>query len=154
MRIIDPSIEQLRAIRANPETRIGGSFIVKLAGQKHPVPLGNLGDGVRRLLRIALSLSQCAGGTLLIDEIDTGLHHTTMAEMWKLISETAIKLDIQVFATTHSQDCVHALASICDDGATTTDRVSIQRIERGRAKAIQFSEEEIRIVAQQRMEIR
>ncbi|HHC24806.1 MAG TPA: ATP-binding protein [Desulfobacterales bacterium] len=42
---------------------------------------------------------------LLIDEIDTGLHFTVMENMWRLITQTAKRLDVQVFATTHNSDC-------------------------------------------------
>ena len=58
---------------------------------------------------MAIALISAKGGVLLIDEIDTGLHYTVMADMWKLIAQTAAELDVQVFATTHSSDCVTAL---------------------------------------------
>jgi hypothetical protein len=154
VRFIDGGIEQIRAVGSAATYRDPGSFIVKLSGHDRPVPLGSLGDGVRRLLALAIGITQCAGGMLFVDEIDTGLHHSVMSAMWGLIQRAAEEFDVQVFATTHSHDCVRALATVCDDNPASTGRVSIQRVERGRAKAIPFSEDEIRIVAEQRLEIR
>lgn len=154
VRLIDDQVKQLRSIGAGVPGGRGSGFIVKLADQDRPVPLGSLGDGVRRMLAIAIVMSQCAGGRLFIDEIDTGLHHTVMSDLWRLILGTAKKLDVQVFATTHSLDCVHSLASICGPEDQIEDSITIQRIERGRPTAVRFSEDQIRIVAEQQFEIR
>ncbi len=53
-------------------------MLVKLAGLDIPVPIGSLGDGIWRLLGISLALVQAKDGILLIDEVDSGLHHSTM----------------------------------------------------------------------------
>lgn len=155
VRLVDPAIRDRRTVgiigaMGESQTR----FIVKRDGTNHRIPLGSLGDGVRRLLGLVIVKTQCEGGMLLVDEIDTGLHHSVMADMWRLIRGTAEKLDIQVFATMHSLDCVHSLAAICHAEAGTPSDVSIERIERDRIKAVPFSEQEMRIVAERRIEIR
>ena len=130
----------------------GGDLIphfVKLAGQR--VPIGSLGDGIWRLLGIALALVRARGGVLLVDEIDTGLHYSVLESMWRLVNETARRLDVQVFATTHSRDCYESLAAI----AQPTGRdVTIQRIERGKPLAVAFSEAEILEAARRGIEVR
>lgn len=129
-------------------------FIVGMAGATEPVPLGSLGDGVHRMLAIALSLVSARGGHLLIDEIDTGLHHTVMQKMWRLVFETAKRLDVTVFATTHSYDCVHALAAIARPDIREGGEVSLVRIERDNPRAIHFTEEEISHLADWQIEAR
>jgi predicted ATP-dependent endonuclease of OLD family len=37
------------------------------------------------MLAMAIAITQCAGGVLLVDEIDTGLHYSVMSQMWSLI---------------------------------------------------------------------
>jgi AAA15 family ATPase/GTPase len=37
-----------------------------------------------------------------------------MSDMWKLIWETAKRLNVQVFATTHNSDCWRSLAEIVE----------------------------------------
>ena len=103
---------------------------------------------------MAISLISAKGGVLLIDEIDTGLHYTVMADMWKLIAQTAAELDVQVFATTHSSDCVTSLAEICHPDVEAGSQVTIQRIESGRESAVPYSEAEIRIAAERHIEVR
>jgi AAA15 family ATPase/GTPase len=110
-----------------------------------------MGDGIWRLLGIALSLVTTRGGVLLIDEIDTGLHYSVLVDMWRLVLETARSLDVQVFATTHSRDCYEALAAVAEPGR---NEISLQRIERGKASAIAFSEAEIRQAAERGLEVR
>jgi len=70
---------------------------------------------MRRLLAVSLSLARGAGGFLLIDGVDHGLHWTVMAEMWKLVVSAATESSIQVFATTHSLEYIIGLASLLRD---------------------------------------
>jgi AAA15 family ATPase/GTPase len=55
-----------------------------------------------------LSLSNARNGFLLVDEIENGLHHTVLADVWRTVFRVARKLNVQVFATTHSWNCIEA----------------------------------------------
>lgn len=79
---------------------------VRLDDSLEPVPIQLLGDGVQRILLIALGLANAEGKFLLIDEIELGLHHSVMEKVWKIIFDYSQEWDIQVFATTHSQDVI------------------------------------------------
>jgi hypothetical protein len=127
---------------------------VKRKGIEQPIPIGSMGDGTWRMLALAIAITQCKGGVLLVDEIDTGLHYTVMADMWRLIFGAAKELDVQVFATTHSFDCIQSLATVCVSDAATSDTVTLQRIEADKPKAIPYSEREIKIAAERNIEVR
>lgn len=73
------------------------------------VPLRHLGEGINRLFGIVLALVSARGGFLLIDEIESGLHYLVQVDMWRIILREAQRLNVQVFATTHSWDCILAL---------------------------------------------
>ncbi len=118
------------------------------------VPIGSYGDGMRRLLALSLSLVQTAGGFLLIDEIDTGLHWTAMEEMWKLVIETALRSSIQVFATSHSFDCISGLASVLRTRPDLSDFVSIQKTERNLKRSVAFDSDDILAAADLSIELR
>jgi len=154
LRFVDGSIEQIRSYGTGSVYGPRGGFIVKRHGEASPFPLGSLGDGAWRMLTLAIVLTQCAGGMLFIDEIDTGLHYTVMSDMWRLIYESAKKFDVQVFASTHSYDCVHSLSSICGIGDGAKEAITIQRIETRKSVSVPFSELEIQIAAEQHIEIR
>ena len=53
---------------------------------------------------------------LLIDEIENGLHHSVYENVWKGIGALARSEDIQVFVTTHSEECVKAAATAAKRG--------------------------------------
>lgn len=152
VRTIEPTIERIASIgtQARRGGRGGrGGLAMMVSG--HRVPVGSMGDGLWRLLGVALAMVQARGGVLLIDEIDTGLHYSVLVDMWRLVLETARSLDVQVFATTHSRDCYEALAAVAEPGRT---EISLQRIERGRVEAIAFTELEIRQAAERGLEVR
>ena len=153
LRIVEPRIRRIVALGSAPmrsEHGARGGIVAKLDGVDARVPMGSMGDGVWRLASIALALVKARGGILVVDEIDTGLHYTVMDSMWKLVREGARRLNVQVFATTHSRDCVESLAVVCGDEGST--EVTIQRIEVEHATL--FTERQIRLAAERGIEIR
>lgn len=128
-------------------------FIVKCQGWDQPVPIGSMGDGMWRMLAMAIAITQCKGGVLLVDEIDTGLHYSVMSRMWGLIYKTAEKLDVQVFATTHSQDCVRSIAELCQQ-EEEPKAISIHRIEKDGSESVRYSPTEIVAAAENNVEMR
>ena len=73
------------------------------------------GEGVFKLFGISLALVNSENGMLLIDEIEGGLHYSVLLDVWKLIFKTAKDLNVQVFATTHSSDCIEAFTQAAVD---------------------------------------
>ena len=157
LQFVDPEIERvaIQAATASSYYRSGsrGGFIVKRRGIDRPVPIGSLGDGMWRMLVMAIAITQCRGGVLLVDEIDTGLHYSVMSDMWRLIFNAAKELDVQVFATTHSYDCVYSLANICAE-ADERNPITVQRIEAGKSAAVPYAQNEIKIAADREIEVR
>ncbi len=123
-------------------------------GRRERVPLGSHGDGMHRLLALSLALVRAAGGFLLIDEIDTGLHWTVMDDMWRLVVETARKSSVQVFATTHSYDCIRGLSSLVESRPDLAGEVSIHKIGRSIRKAVNLDAEDVKAVVEQNIEVR
>ena len=153
LQIIEPKIDRY-ATETTPQQTKGFLFNqeripqkrgvkLKLTGSDEPVPIGTLGDGVWRLLGLIAGLLNTKNGVFLIDEIDTGLHYTVMKKMWEIVSTIAQKFDIQVFATTHSQDCIDSLASVIESGKFPKESFSIQRINQTSTRTVSYSEEEI-----------
>lgn len=91
---------------------------IRVRGSSEPLPLRSLGDGVNHMFGIILALTNAQNGIALIDEIENGLHYSIQYEMWRLIFRLARILNIQIFATTHSWDCIEAFqkAATEDEG--------------------------------------
>lgn len=154
LRILEPRIDGLTILAASGQylSADRSGIFVKLKGQRERIPIGSLGEGMWRLLALALGLVDARGSLLLVDEIDIGLHYSAQADMWRMVKQAAEELDVQVFATTHSRDCIEALAQIARPDVTTGSEVTIQRIEGERAVA--YSEREIVLAAERGIEVR
>ena len=156
LRIIEPAVERIASVGIDRRPYFreapGGVFI-KLRETESRIPIGSTGDGMWRMLGLALALANAKGGVLLVDEIDTGLHYSVMADMWRMVSERAAALKVQVFATTHSRDCYESLAAVAEPGLPSP-KITIQRIEPHREQAIRFSDEAIVAAAERGIEAR
>jgi hypothetical protein len=153
LQFLDPNIERIASQSSTYYGQGRGGFIVKLKNWEQPVPIGSMGDGMWRMLSMAIAITQCKSGVLLVDEIDTGLHYTVMAKMWKLIFNAAKQFDVQVFATTHSSDCVYSIAELWRD-LGLDNSLSLQRIETGKRSSVRYDPEEISMAAQREIEVR
>jgi predicted ATPase len=111
LRIIEPRVEGIafvedvnsRSRGRVPEERVP---LVKLAGSKEPLPLKSMGDGMTRLFHIIVALVNAQNGILLVDEFENGLHWSIQPLIWDMVYRVAEALGVQVFATTHSRDCI------------------------------------------------
>ena len=134
--------------------RPGRRAVVRLRGQRRPVPLRSLGDGALRLFGVALALANSRGGFLLIDEAENGIHHSLQRDFWNMVLRTAHENNVQVLATTHSSDCIKGFAQAAkefDDAEGVLVRLSRQY---GDLRAVEYPEEELAIAAEQGIEVR
>ena len=93
-------------------------------------------------------------GFLLIDEIDAGLHWTVMEDVWRLLVEVAKKSDVQIFATTHSYDCIRGLGSSVRSRPELGGEISMQKVHPSPKQAVSFAGEQIAIAVEQQIELR
>ncbi len=159
LKIIEPKIERIASIgsgKYSTSNNLGvrGGFLIKIKNHDQPIPIGSLGDGFWRMLGLVLAMVNLENGILLVDEIDSGLHFTVMTDMWKVVWETAKKLNIQVFATTHSRDCWQSLGELITEEKITDNEITIQRIDREKSQSVIFDPEEIVIAATSNLEVR
>jgi hypothetical protein len=155
LRLLDPSIERIAyvggATRSFRSSGRGG-IAVKCRGSGRRIPIGSMGDGLWRMLGLALALTRSEGGVVLIDEIDTGLHYSVMRDMWAMVLTTADRLDLQVFATTHSSDCISSLAFACKGAPAKS--AAIHRIDWRHEESVVLSEREMLVAAERGIEVR
>ena len=128
--------------------------VVRVKGIKERVPLKSFGEGMTRLLGISLALFHCKDGILLLDEIENGLHYSALLDVWRLIFKTAKDLNVQVFATTHSSDCVKAFQRAAEEDKED-EGMLIRLVRKGdKIKAILFNEEELETAVENDIEVR
>ena len=78
-----------------------------------------------------------------------------MTEMWKLLYGAAKEIKCANFRNNPQFGlCVESLAKICIVGKIIKNRVTLQRIEAGKKKSIPYSEGEIRMACERKIEVR
>ena len=126
MRIIEPDIDNLAFIE-DPYTESGKLIRVPYITFKNKsgrYPLSVMGDGMNRILSIILGLVNSKDGVCLIDEIENGIYYKRQPELWDMICHLVKELNIQLFATTHSLDCIRNFS------ASATDNSQFIRLEK------------------------
>lgn len=154
LRILQPDIDGIFFLPGERVMRGRGGVLVSQKGSKRRVPLGSMGEGMRRILALAISLAQSRRGFLIVDEIDTGLHWGVMSKMWELVMRTADDLKVQVFATTHSLDCLRGLKEAVDDNVDLKKHVRVHKVDIALREAVTFSADDLTIAIDQEIEVR
>ena len=151
----------------------------RIAGMPEPVPLASIGDGAIRFFHIGLALefaryradrihgmpeepgmsfsarSPDLYSFLLIDEVDTGIHHTMHHDLWQFIFQAARSLDVQVFATTHSLDCLRGFAEAAEDEQADAQVIRLEKLEGHKAtRAVTFGQTDLPVVLRDSIEVR
>ena len=103
LRIVEPRLERVRVGAVAGTSMLRGDIRIG-----RMIPFALLGGGLGRLASILLSIADAPGGVVLIDEIENGFHRSVLSRVWAAIGEAARRYDTQVFATTHSFECVEA----------------------------------------------
>jgi AAA15 family ATPase/GTPase len=104
LRILEPRLQRLSILLLAEKPVIHG----RIDGLSRLVPVQFMGEGIRRLLSILLAINEARGGNVLIDEVENGLHYSVMVHVWQAIALAARTADVQIFATTHSYECIQA----------------------------------------------
>ena len=151
MRIIAPETEDFALL--HPQDQVS-SLRLRVKDQDGPVPIKIMGDGMNRLFGLGMALGCAKGGILLVDEIENGIHWSVLPEVWRFIVKVAKLLDVQVFATTHSNDCLKAFQVGTKDDPDM-DGVAV-RIEKkdGEFSAEIFDEKRLALIVKEAIEIR
>lgn len=154
LRIISPEIEAVSVIGSSDGSpRYNRTAIARSSKYQTPVPLRSFGDGLNRLFGIVLSLCSARSGILLVDEIENGLHHLVLRDMWRAIFRLASDLDVQVFASSHSWDCIEAFQIAATE---STDEGTLVRLtsRNGEIFPTVFGEIELKVATKQQIELR
>jgi hypothetical protein len=102
---IEPRLRRLRY--AKPQGNHNHLVYVDL-GEGSMLPFTQLGQAFARTLQIYCEIFANRPKILLIDEIENGLYYEGMEDFWKGLMAVLEDQDVQLFATTHSRECMEA----------------------------------------------
>ncbi|MBP0017104.1 MAG: AAA family ATPase [Cyanobacteria bacterium SBLK] len=121
----DPRLDSL-VIRPTERHSV---FKIKLKGKQQPVLLSSMGEGLNRYVAIICAIWKSQNGHLFIDEIENGIHYKKYEKLWEIIFKTSKEANCQVFAATHSRECIEAFSRIAEQ----CDRENIKYVNFSRA---------------------
>lgn len=153
LQIVSRDIKAVSVVGSDDRGSRARTAIARSSVHASPVPLRTFGDGVNRLFGIILSLCNARNGVLLVDEIENGLHYLVQTEIWRTIFRLANTLNVQVFATSHSWDCVRAFQQAASESPQDGVLVRLSRLE-DKIVTTLFTERELEIVARDQIEVR
>ena len=135
IRPLEPRLQSLTLIPLNDVPVIHA----RLKGVNRLIPMQLMGEGLNRMFGLSLAMNDARGGTILIDEIENGLHATIHEEVFGSLFDLAEAYDVQVFASTHSYEFLeHAHRAVVEREAS--DNFNYYRLDHidGKAKAFRF----------------
>jgi len=155
VRIIAPDVERLTLVNSPYGATAQGRIAkAKMGSFFDPIPLRSLGEGMNRLFGMSLALVSSKNGLLLIDEVESGLHYSVQPDVWRLIFETAHRLNVQVFATTHSMDCIEAFQQAAEDNQEEEGVLIRLKNQKGQIVVTEFDERRLGIATREEIEVR
>jgi hypothetical protein len=151
LREVDPRLQKLRYAKA-PGTKV--PLVYAHFGLKNALSMTQTGQGFSKLFSLFCQMLVSKAKVLLIDEIENGLYYETLPEIWKGIATLAASEDIQVFATTHSRECIvaaHATITKLPQYDFALHR--LQRVK-GRIEAVTHDQQMLEVAIKSGMEVR
>ena len=74
--------------------------------------LSYFGEGIKNFINIISSILLLKDDIIFIDEIENGIHYTNLDKLWEIILTISKQQNVQVFATTHSKECIESYARV------------------------------------------
>ncbi|MDI6049806.1 AAA family ATPase [Flavobacterium sp. XS2P24] len=123
------------------------------------IPINLLGDGVRRLLAIILAIHNSKDGIVLIDEIDNGLHYSTLKSLWKSVLYISKQCNVQVFVTTHNYETIKYLSECLVEAEyeiykDTVKTYTVRKLQNGEHKSYGYDFEQFSNAINEDIELR
>jgi hypothetical protein len=151
LRGIEPRLEDMHSLSPDGEQRI----YVELDGHVNALPLPQLGHGFSRLVYLYCSLLVTEAKLALIDEIENGIHYSSLPTLFQGIQDIAIKHDVQTMMTTHSWECIRAAYNVFAEAGSLKD-FQLIRLERegDNIRAVVINDENLATVMEAGYEVR
>ncbi|NOS91094.1 MAG: AAA family ATPase [Cyclobacteriaceae bacterium] len=133
---IVPDLEEIEL--SSPYADSGPHLIVYQKNNESSLPLAMFGDGTIKLFRLLAEIILNKGNRLMIDEVDTGIYFNRFKQFWKVILQTAKENDVQLFMTTHNEECINYFKEVLEDELIDlqSDTRCITLIENSKTKQV------------------
>lgn len=151
LRQIEPRLEDMHSLSPDGEQRI----YAELSDVSDALPLPQLGHGFSRLVYLYCSLLVTDAKLALVDEVENGIHFSSLPTLFKGIHDISSKHAVQTIMTTHSWDCIRAAYKTFADAGALKD-FQLIRLERDddNVRAVVINDEALDTVMEAGYEVR
>jgi hypothetical protein len=151
MREVEPRLKRLRYAKL-PNTSSPLVFVD--LGLSRAVPATQMGQAFNRLLHIYAEILTSQTNVLLIDEVENGIFSESLPLIWKGLFAICQQQNVQIFATTHSRECIMAAYQAAED--RNQDELSVQRLQfvNGNIEAVRLGKKHLEMAAEMGLEVR
>lgn len=141
MRIIEPRLRGLEYLKLPSSSQ---AMVYADIGMEYKIPTTQFGHGFTRSMEMLTQLILSQADIMIADEIENGIHYGSLEPVWKAIISHAMKNGIQVFATTHSRECLAAAhAAMLEQDEYSLNVIRLQNNKEGEVVAINHDQEAI-----------
>jgi AAA15 family ATPase/GTPase len=129
---------------------------VYLDSRKQFEDISELGHGLKRYIAIISAILVSQNSCLFLDEIENGIHYTHLDKLWEIILTLSEKMNCQVFATTHSKDCIESYYKVSKKMEYKNDiaYIKMTRLKSGKISSSVYDYELLEIGMEENHEVR
>ena len=151
MRVIEPRLRRLRYAKL-PGT--SSPLVFADIGLSKAVPSTQMGQGFNRVLHMYCEILSQRANVLLVDEIENGIFSEFLPTVWQGLLAICEVEEVQIFATTHSRECV--MAAFASAGERAKDELGVYRLQRvkGEIEAVRLEAKHLELAAEMGLEVR
>lgn len=151
MQVIEPRLRRLRYAKL-PGT--SSPLVFADVGLPRAIPSTQMGQAFNRILHIYCEILSKNIKVLLIDEVENGIFSETMPAIWRGLLAICKTEDVQIFATTHSRECVMAAFATAEE--RQKDELAVYRLQRvkGQIEAVRLEAKHLELAAEMGLEVR
>lgn len=114
---------------SNDNGNARGVYKILSKSHKKALPLNVYGDGMKKAILLMSAVVKAQNGILLLDEFETAIHTSAMSRTFRWILDTCMKLNVQVFLTSHSQE---AIDKVLKCSSSLVDKIAVYTLYKDR----------------------
>lgn len=111
----------------------GTEYMILSYKRNKAMPLSVYGDGMKKALALLAAVVKAKDGILLLDEFETAIHTSAMNNIFAWILQSAQKLNVQVFMSSHS---LEAIDKVLKCSPELQDRINLYTLYNKEGKSL------------------
>lgn len=131
----------------------GGNVLLASVKGLGRIPMGSVSGGINKYLSILVTIRYKQRSVVLIDELENGFYYANLTGAWKGIVEACLAAESQVFVSTHSNECLHALLPLLEEHSDHFTMIRTEKLQ-NEIVLVQFSGSELRDAIEHGFEVR